>query len=753
MDDIFLDDPRQTSAQKLARNPKNKKAPRRRFRQYLADLIIKSLLLAALLALDFTLFAEAGSYSLFSPDQILTPEATWIYAAIAVASFFIIFLCSFSLTLQNFMIGTGAAALLLAIFNQFAQFDQSAVLAAYFGTARTGASSDIFSSCSHWVLAGALLLAVLIFLTFARRMTQVYLLCCLLLIVGALISEAYFNPVTRTFDDKLGLNDESTHTDSYNFVFIGLINAPSYHKLMSMSEESKNEGIKQAADNMLGFYQQNNFVYYPYAYTRHRNQPFLNLVDSLNPQPAKQPQDVLLSDVLVNGYWNFKKLDSDRIYLRENQVFEKFHKDDYNLRIYQSHAIELCDLNNRRFANRCIEKINNPINFSGLDLSLPQKTALLAAQWLESTGLVSSINPILSIASVFHNDISLFHFSTAELYEINSFKMLDRMAEDIANDRGNNAYFTVLDMPGNIFIYDSLCNIKPVSRWVSADDTSTPLNIRKAALAEQTSCLYGQLENFVQKLRNNDSLKQTTLVIQSLNTPFPTAPGIEKELFKSLAATRQTGLAIYNPLTAEADINYQICTTPAILDSHLFKTSCPELEDFTITEQLKDEMFKQADEQKLTNDRAANAVKTFQNWYTTWAAQNQQENKMNEEIIPLEKVTSAPADTEVSAAPTVAETKELPPEAPTQALPKTPEPPVTTEEKQPKAEVQLQSEDKKPALSKPEELKKKFLTTPSSAPEKTETGNVNIEVKVIDQTEGSDVIPPFLKEQPATASE
>ncbi|MDD7312915.1 MAG: hypothetical protein PUH03_00965, partial [bacterium] len=76
MDDIQLDieDPRQTSAKKIKVSVQ-KKAKRRTFWQYLFDLIIKTVLCSVLIGLNFTLFANAGSYHLFSSAARLTPEA------------------------------------------------------------------------------------------------------------------------------------------------------------------------------------------------------------------------------------------------------------------------------------------------------------------------------------------------------------------------------------------------------------------------------------------------------------------------------------------------------------------------------------------------------------------------------------------------------------------------------------------------------------------------------------------------------
>ena len=282
MEDIFLDDPRQTSAQDISRKQKEKKKKNgRRFREYLVDFFIKSLLLAALLSLDFTLFAEAGSYNLFTTEQTLSPEATLIYEGIIAFSFILIFLFSFSQTLQNLIVGLGSSFLLLALFGQFALFDSHSILLSYIPTAPTGTISKILSNYSHLVLAVTALLFVFIFLSFAKRSTQTYLLGILLLVIGGLMSEAYFNPKSRIFDTKASLGDERALAQNRNIVFIALQNSPSFYQLSNFDEPKKIPEIQQASNNLLGFYLQNNFTYYPYAYIRHNNNPYLNMVSHL----------------------------------------------------------------------------------------------------------------------------------------------------------------------------------------------------------------------------------------------------------------------------------------------------------------------------------------------------------------------------------------------------------------------------------------------------------------------------------------
>lgn len=745
MDDVFMSNEKANS---------NKAKPhtkqRRRLKQYITDLIVKSLIVAFLLAIDFSLFAQAGSYSVFDMHQTLYPEAYWIYISIIAVSTSLMFLCSFSQTLQNFLIGIATSFLLLSLFNQFALFDSGAMLLSYFPLTE-GLATEIISTYSHLIVAVILALLVTIVFTYAKRKTQFYILLLLALVCLVVISKQYFNPVTRNFIEKPFLNDESKHKNGNNIVYIGLTNAATYNNLKVFDPKDIRSDIKQSANNMLGFYQKNNFTYYPNSYLKYTQQPYLNLVATLNSDNNVSSEEFLLSDIISSGYWDFSALRKEKLYLKNNSLFDKYHKKDYNLRVYQKDGIELCTINNNFAVNRCIEQISYPIDLNYTNLSLGGKISLLAAQWLESTGLIPTIDPVLGIISAFNRDITPLHFSTLKLGSFNAFASLDRIAEDIATDNGNNIYFTVIDIPGELFIYDNLCSIKPINRWIdSADKTINQLD-KYVAYAEQNSCLYGQLENFIQKLETNGKLKQTSIIIQGLNTAFAATPGIEKDILKSLQHTKQAGIAIYTPHNPQPNIDNRLCLSQSIVNNFVnSQKSCSELEDLALTDKLKTDILKQNKKQEISIKEVERAATSFKNWYQSWAAQNQVTNNMIEDVIPLEKISDKEISKEIKEVNVAEVVDELPPEAETKPLTKTPaevKESVQDTSEPAAVDTKVNSETDQD-LDKPEQLKKEFKEQQKKQNQQPQTPkeqpSVNIEVKIIDNSENNDVIPPAI---------
>ncbi len=716
MEDVFLSDPRQSSAKEIAYKIRSQKN-NRGFKGYMIDLIIKSLIVFCLLAIDFTLFAEAGSYNLFSPSQELTAEVKMIYFAILACSVGVIFLVSFSITLQNLTIGLVSAFLLLAMLSQFALFDSASLLYSYTDIIDIP-HNQIIDNYSNLILAGILAFVIWLTFTYFNRRQQFYILLILFLVCGWSVSKAYFNPLSRNFINKPYLNDESNHNESNNVVIIAMPEAPSYLRFINMDPTGKNADIRHAAANVLGFYMQNGFTYYPNAYLRFAQQPFMNIIDILNYKESLKPEDMLLSTVMMSSYWDFNNLIQSKLYLNTNQLFNNYHKKDYNLRIYQSRGLELCTINNNLSANRCLEKIGYPINLNATNFSTAEKASILAAQWLESTSLLKNINPILSILSLFDAKFSPLNISTSELHSFNAANVLDIIAEDIISDKGNNMYFTLLDMPSTTFIYDHLCNLKPLSKWVSADNQNISLPQRQSAFAEQVSCTFGHLENFIQHLEKNGKLKNTSIILIGLNTPFASAPGIEKNIYKQLQNTKQVGVAIYDPKQEQAKIDNRLCTVPDIINNWTeANNNCNELEGFTLTEKLKTEIYASAQKQEISDQIRDKATNDFKLWYKSWAAHHQKENNL---IAPSEnEIETETKDIVTEEKPLEVKTsevkiaEELPPEEESKPLPQLEED--SKEDSKPdKSEENNDVAPKKEVLSKPK---------------------VNLEVKVIDNTQ------------------
>ena len=696
MEDIIIDDRRQVSAKALNREKKAAQARGRyrSFGQYVADVLIKGLIVAALAALDFVLFAKSGSYSIFTDAQTINIESLYLISGLAILFFLINFLLSFSRFLQNLWVAVVSALFLLAIMNQFALFDKGSILANSFSSILTAEALEYFNYYSHIILAVAAGLVVLVFTTFAGRMTQTYILGILLFIFGWNFLENYFNPTAtqfKTLYDNPTVNVAENKSDQ-RFIYIAMPGLTSVDVLNGFSTGTpaakQSTSVKTAIDAMLGFYTQNNFTLYANAYTS-TSYPFLNLVTAFNPSDHKENYaDYTLSNVLLRSYWNFDELHTPMLYLKSNKMFNHFRKDDYQLKVYENHGVETCYVNNEIAVSKCIKSSNLPFAMDDMNLTAMQKGILLFDQWLESTGLVADINQVNSVLQLVlsSQNFPAADFNYQQFSIVNSFKTLDVMAHEIDRDEGKNAYFAIIDMPADLYIYDSDCKIKPISRWISADSTNAQQ--KKDAYAEQITCMIGQLENFIQNLTNSGAMRDTTIVIHGLNTP-KRMTAVTAEPFEDIV-NRTVSFAIYRPSNDQPSINNEVCNVDNIINSLIKKdAACQPYDDMGFANQIKDELNRKFAQIAITDKQIKSALPEFFKWYDDWAKVNSKDNNLSnlvndksedstqsaaqsENTSAAEPAVSDDAqlpDQEVKPAPVASKVEELEKEAPTVPLP------------------------------------------------------------------------------------
>lgn len=641
MDDIQLniEDPRQTSAKKIKVSVQ-KKAKKRTFWQYLFDLIIKTFLCALLIGLDFSLFANAGSYHLFSSAARLTPEAEWIYIGIAAVSFALVLLSSFSKHLEDAVLSLIFALFIIALINQFAVFEKHSGLLILFN----GLFSDTVNAALYeyaFLIIGAVSFAVFfILLKLLKRQVLLYVTLGIAAVLGWVLSEAYLNPSSQYFKTiaKPTVQPESDQREDKNLIFLSFNDLSSPNVLRNIAKETDSAAVKESLNNALGFLTHNNFTIYPNAMVKDTD-AFNNLIASYNPQSEAKASDLVLASTIKNGYFDFSTLQFEKSYLKENALYKLLKEEGYSINVYQTRGLDTCYVNNKLEASSCKEKVNTPINLSGDSLSITQKAVVLTSQWLESTGFVSSLNPILKgIGYIYTNkELAPLGFDPNRLYAVNAFKVFDQIIGTIDTQSGNQAYFAVIDLPSDAYVYDSFCRQKETGDWISGTDVSAaPATIdkKREAYAEQTSCLYGALEKFMQQLKKAGSLENTTIVIQGLNVPQK-LNRIEQDVYRQMQNKYQVTLAI-RPSEAETPlVDKAFCTVPEILTSYFITHEpCQEFSSVQTTETNLEKIKETVRTDDWKPEELSQAQEAFGEWFNGWAAHNAFENTFTIENKP-----------------------------------------------------------------------------------------------------------------------
>lgn len=599
--------------------------------QYLFDVIVKTILCASVISVDFTLFANSGNYDLFFTSPFGNLEAIYIYVGIAVVSFILMFIASFVRPLENITLSAVFALFVVAVINQFAAFDKKSGLLLIFDGVFSYDVNIILYQHAHMIMSIIVFLIVWIILSFLNRRFMLCITLGVCAVLGWLISEAYMHPDIKYFNEVAGLPNLKKENVGENIIFLSFNDLTSINNLKNMNDgKQKIEALDKAYKNAVGFYKTNNFTLYPNALVEHSDDAFLNLILSYNADDLnKKAKDVVSESINIDNYFNFKSVQPEKIYLRTNGLYEMLRKKDYKINVFQTRGADTCYVDNELIASSCNEKMNLPITLTGEHDTTFDKLVVLLSQWIESTGLVSSVNPLLKIleyaGDFIPNEFQPKNVVLSKVYSYNSTKIFDKLIETIDKLSGNQAYFAVIDLPSDNFVYDEFCNIKPLANWSGAkksDYSKESISDRKRAYAEQLNCLYGSLQKFMNQLEAMGLLENTTIIIQGLNNPLDLSSK-QLEYYKQIQNKRQVTFAIKKTDGEPEDIDYSVCSVPEIINSVFFsKKNCKNFDVLKTSDKNIESIKKTISDEKLSDSDIESSVKSFNDWYASWSTAN-----------------------------------------------------------------------------------------------------------------------------------
>ena len=442
--------------------------------------------------------------------------------------------------MENIFAEVFFALLCVAVINQFATFEKHSGLLIVFNGIFSDSVNAVLYEYSLWIIGIVAFIAFWMLLNLLRRQFLLYLALLVMAVWGWVLSQAYFNASSQYFRTAAASPTLKSEVQGKNLIFLSFNSLVSPNTLAAMANvSSKQINVKESFNRVLGFLTRNDFILYPNALVKNVDEPFLNLISSYNPDSKDEASAHMQVSAIRDEYFIFDALQSDRIYLKDSSLYSKLRKEDYTLNVYQTRGVDVCYLNNKLAVALCKEKINAPTAWNDGKISTGQKTVLLLSQWLNSTGFVSSLNPLLRMveyALPVQADLSM-NFNAGQLYAVNAVKVFDQILDNLERQSGNQAYFAVIDMPSETYIYDEFCQLKAMPDWISEDNQSfakpVAIDQRRNAYAEQLSCLFGALDTFIRRLDKMGYLENTTVIIEGLNTP----QGIrlrEKEFYRQL---------------------------------------------------------------------------------------------------------------------------------------------------------------------------------------------------------------------------
>lgn len=663
MDDTLIkDDPRKQSAKQIKiRGPIKKK---RGFFGFIGDWIVKSILMTVILAIDFTLFLNSGNYSIFSGYGDINMEAMFIYAGIAALSFGLMLLCMIILPLENLLLSCVFAVTGVAIINQFATFDKQSGLIILFGKWLSNDVNALLYEYSLWIIMAAIFLLTYIILKILGRSGTFYLTLLFMGLGAWIVSESYFSPSKPLF--RQVADNGSADKKGNNLVFITLKNATSPNILHNLAQQKNHPEIAQKAfDVALATFSQNNFVIYPNAMIENSTNNFKNLSEFYNPDNSGSNE---MSVVTQDGYFDFNMLHPKTEYLDKSSLFSLLKKQGYSLNVFQSEGIDVCHMGGDNSINSCYEKVNYPVVLPSDKVTTSDRIGLLVSQWLVSTGMINDINPVLEVLRYVVDLVKPYNFAVNKIQMINSFNVLDMVISDMQRKEGGQAYFVTMDLPEKTFVYDEFCKLKPIRQWLN-NQSQVSSTTKQQLYLEQSVCMYGQLNKFIQQLKDEELFDKTTIIVAGLSTSDVFRNPTDSDFYRQTQEKQQSGLAIKPLKSNKYMFDYRVCSTREFLDSYFFnKKGCREFGFVKTTNQNIERMKKMVRDDMFNDKTIASANNSFNKWFRRWSDLN------NYDIDDNLKSVAKPNDNEdVIEETNIAPTAELPIEQEVQENMKTPE--------------------------------------------------------------------------------
>ena len=174
MEDIIVNEPAPISVKSSKKKKFRRVGPKRDFSVYLFDWLVKGLIIALLISIDFLVFSSAGNFSIFSSGFTVAPEVFFIIGGIFAVALCLMFLISFSSFLQNVVAAGTVGFFVYLMLNQFALFDKASFLSYLLSPYLGNDVALHFIGNSDIVAAGAASVVAFVFFAMAEKKNIAY---------------------------------------------------------------------------------------------------------------------------------------------------------------------------------------------------------------------------------------------------------------------------------------------------------------------------------------------------------------------------------------------------------------------------------------------------------------------------------------------------------------------------------------------------------------------------------------------------
>ncbi|MBQ8481315.1 MAG: hypothetical protein IJ532_02135 [Alphaproteobacteria bacterium] len=584
------------------------------------DTLLSILFISFLLMTDFMLFASSGNVKTFEFSAFPTGEVMIIMSGIILYSAITILSCYKYRKLKHAVVAFYSLFFVYMIFKQFSQ---------YYHYVNIG---------SHIVpiyIVIGVVFAVVSFFVFEQN-RQIYRILYVVA-AGVLFLHIYisYTNSTETHEYIEAFNiQKPSDTKNKKFVYLMLPDFVSYSYISTFHSPEAEE----TRHLIRGFWQKNNFKVYNRAYTPEKSYLY-NMAAALNPAAKSETQKHILKNRLLTEYWRFYNLRNEFIYLKDTELYDIFRKNKFQISAYKSRDFDMCRKNYFFNVSRCVEKVNRPTNLYDMDnISLWAKTGILMIDWISSIDLFNNVLPSLykllePVANV--DKMPMVGTNYNNLYVVNSVKTFDILLEDIKKDEGKQAYFVFADIPSDMYIYDEYCHIRPQTQWLNKSNLPWIKRDytyqRRDAYLQQTRCLIGKMEYFIDELKKANIWDNTVLMVQGTSglNNFQNEP--IDDVSEDFIANRLVEMAVHDSGMTKYENDDKLCSTTDFVAEYLYGFKRCNPANLGLHTNVVNEINRKIS--YLLRDINNDYSDKFDKWYEGWKTANGQDTKEDDSLI------------------------------------------------------------------------------------------------------------------------
>ena len=618
----------------------NKKSRSSRFSSWSGDAnsfrdkFFRSVYIFSLFALDFVMFIYSINGRLWESAGINVAVLA-ILGAVFVVSFVLIMLLSFSKDLQNLLCSLVTMLITVAFFYQFRQGDVDNFLEIWFNK-HASWLSFLCVVPSPWLVG--FFFGCLIF--FAFRFSDAILFVMLVLLFSGVIGIEKNEILRKTsveYQEIQELPVTGEAMKGHNVIYLMLSRLPSYQFLNSIRDTN----FRELRDILVGFYVANDFEIYSNAFVKN-NDTMSNIIDVINQVDYTSTASANRGFFELDNDWNFIHGGLNKYDLEYNQLYDYMTKQGYGVSMYAMPEFNFCVADNAFATDRCVIKGYKTVSLFDQGVSLDKNVFALLGEWVLSL----KSRDLKPIAKMLINSSQLKNLKViSENRRVSlegSATIFEKMSNDFKRDPGGQFYLAYVDLPSDIYIYDEFCNIKPRNQWVGLKDNtlvSGGIDEKRKAYADQTKCLVGKLQEYMDEIKETKKDSKTDIYIQGVS-PLRELAGVTGEAYSNFVADKLVNLAIRKGKNPKFLINANICLASDFTKTLLkYQDYCYTIDNMPSysTEEALNLKKNLINNSLIRGSRIANIVVTYKDWFETYKAnsasyQNRMKRKHDEAL-------------------------------------------------------------------------------------------------------------------------